>query len=269
MALALDATRGALTLGALLSLAAFASAAPTLDALPAPKHGRAARWSDTRVASVISAPKRASWKLWTLVLGATIAAWSGYVFRNAPATLAAVAVAVTSLAWIIATRDRSVRGDLPVLREVERSLQLKSNASTRSVWKVRDDGTGVGAGRLKLAPRPGFRANRGLEAVEWSVAWSPSLLRWQGAPVLTVRARKGTAMEKSLRLAATKAGRIVLSTDGAKLAWVVAWSGPERSVARELLAKIVREGFAPCKDSAKSQAPMELASDAQASATVA
>lgn len=242
MALSLDATRGALTVGAMLTLVSLTAIAPTLDALPAPRHGRAARWTDERV-KALDVRARSAWKLWAFVAIATIAAWAGYSTRSSPLTLASVAAAVASLAWIIATRDRSVAGDIPVLREVERSLRLKKGSTARAVWKVRDDGHGVGAARMKLAPRAGFRARKGLAAIEWSVSWTPSLLRWQGAPLLTVRARKGTAMEKTLRLAATKAGRIVLSTDGAQLAWVVSWSGAERPVAREMLSKIVSDCF--------------------------
>jgi hypothetical protein len=122
---------------------------------------------------------------------------------------------------------------------------------------------------LKLAPTPGFRASKGLEAVEWSVAWAPSLMRWQGSAVLTVRARKGTTMEKTLRLAATKAGRVVVSTDGAKVAWVVAWSGAERSVAREVLAKIVKDAFLPAKRAAEDTSHEALPSPAEVSVTVA
>lgn len=242
MALSLDATRGALTVGAMLTLASLSALAPTLDALPAPKHGRAARWAEERVAA-LDVRARSPWKLWAIVALATVGAWVGYAARSSPLALASVAASVAALAWIIATRERSVLGDVPVLREVERSLRLKKSSSARAVWKVRDDGQGVGAARMKLAPRAGYRARKGLAAIEWSVSWTPSLLRWQGAPLLTVRARKGSSMEKTLRLAATKAGRIVLSTDGAQLAWVVAWSGAERPVAREMLAKIVNDCF--------------------------
>jgi hypothetical protein len=271
MALALDATRGALTLGAMVALAGLVSAAPTLDALPPPRQGRASRWSDERVSAAILPAKSSLWKKWALLVASSALAWAGYVSRSSPAALVGVASSVALLAWIIATRDRSVRGDLPVLREVERSLGLAKNASSRPVWKVRDDGQGVGAARLKLAPKVGFRAQKGLDAIEWSVGWSPSLLRWQASPVLTVRARKGTTMEKTLRLAATKAGRVVSSTDGAKVAWVVAWSGAERSVAREALAKIVRDSFVAAKDATNTQgdAAVSLAPSADASATVA
>jgi hypothetical protein len=270
MALSLDATRGALTFGALLTLTSLVSAAPTLDALPAPRQGRASRWDEARVKQALDRSRAAApWKSWALVLVALIVAWAGYVLRSSPAAFGGVAAMVALLGWIVAKRQRSVSGDLSVLREVEHSLALKKSGSSRAVWKVRDDGRGVGAARLKLAPKPGFRASKGLEAVEWSVAWVPSLLRWQGSAVLTVRARKGTSMEKTLRLAATKAGRVVLSTDGAKVAWVVAWSGAERSVAREVLAKIVKDAFSPAKPAAEEPAHEALPSPAEASVTVA
>lgn len=270
MALALDATRGALTFGALLTLSSLVSAAPTLDPLPAPSQGRASRWDDARVRSALASQRRvSSWKSWALVALASVIAWAGYVARSAPAALGGVAAMVALLGWIVAKRERSVSGDLAVLSDVERSLGLKRGATGRVVWKVRDDASGVGAARMKLAPKPGFRLHKGLDAIEWTVAWSPSLLRWQGAPVLAVRARKGTTMEKTLRLAATKAGRIVVSTDGAKLAWVVAWSGAERAVAREVLAKIVKDAFLPAKQRAEERAAESLPSPAEASVTVA
>jgi hypothetical protein len=270
MALALDATRGALTFGALLTLTSLVSAAPTLEALPAPKVGRASRWDEARVKQALDAQRAPSaWRSWALVLVASIVAWAGYVLRSSPVALGGIAAMVALLGWIVAKRQRAVSGDLSVLREVERSLGLKKHGSIRTVWKVRDDGRGVGAARLKLAPTPGFRASKGLEAVEWSVAWAPSLMRWQGSAVLTVRARKGTTMEKTLRLAATKAGRVVVSTDGAKVAWVVAWSGAERSVAREVLAKIVKDAFLPAKRAAEDTSHEALPSPAEVSVTVA
>lgn len=270
MALALDATRGALTFGALLTLASLVSAAPTLEPLPPAQHGRASRWDEVRVNKALEAQRTPSaWKSWALVLVASIVAWAGYGYRSAPVTLAGVAAMVALLGWIVATRPRAVHGDLSVLHEVERSLGLKKYGSIRTVWKVRDDGQGVGAARLKLAPKPGFRACQGLEAIEWSVAWTPSLLRWQGSAVLTVRARRGTTIDKTLRLAATKAGRVTVSTDGAKVAWVVAWSGAERSVAREVLAKIVRHTFLPVKPAAREPSTQALPAPADANVTVA
>jgi hypothetical protein len=251
MALTLDATRGALTAGALLALTALVSIVPTLDPLGRPSTDRAARCEEDRVKDLERAKSGARSILnWWVALGAAaIVGWAGYFARSAPLALAGVASATALVAWILATRDRRASGELSVLRSVERSLALKqATGAARALWRVRGQGDGVGAARLKLAPRSGYRAHKGLEAIEWAVRWTPSLLRWEPSPVLTVRARRGSAMEKLLRLAATRAGRIALSTDGERLAWVVEWSGAERAVARESLAAIVREGIAKRKD---------------------
>ncbi|MBL8682008.1 MAG: hypothetical protein JNK05_22770 [Myxococcales bacterium] len=249
MGLSLDATQGALTAGSLVALLALVSSTPALEPLPRPSTDRAARCDDAQVRAIeresASGSSRAHLKSWVALTAAAILGWAGYFARSAAVALAGVASATALIAWILAKRDRRADGELSVLRAVERGLGIdNASGSARTLWRVRAKGAGVGVARLKLAPRPGFRAQKGLEAIEWAVRWAPSLLRWEPTPMLTVRAKRGSAMEKLLRIAATRAGRVVVATDGERLAWVVEWSGADRAVARESLASIVREGIA-------------------------
>jgi hypothetical protein len=246
MSTALDATQGALAGGSLVALVGLLAAAPSLDPLPPAATGRAVWWEQSRVdARADRAPAR--WRPWLALAVAMLLGWAGYAARSAPLSLFGVAASVALLGWLVASRERAARSDLAVLADVAKGVRIPAKSSTRLAWRVRDEGVGVGAAKLKIASRPGYRASKGLEAIEWCVERSASWLRWEAQPLLIVRARRGSAMEKTLRLAATRVGRLVVGTDGERLAWVVQWAGAERAVARETLAHIVREGYRPFK----------------------
>jgi hypothetical protein len=256
MASTLDAAQGALSWGALATLLALMSVAPALEPLPRPSATRAARWERARVETFVRGLRRAPIRLglWLATLSGLVAAGVGYATRSAALSLVGVSITVAMLGWITASRPRKACGEVLELLDVERSLALGKQRSVRTTWRVRSDGLGVGVAKLKLAPRPGHRARRGLEAIEWVVQWTPSILRWRALPMLCVRARRGSAIEKTLRIAGARAGRTVLSADGERIAWVVPWVGAERAVARRMLTVIVDEGFASIEEARASEA---------------
>jgi hypothetical protein len=241
MGCSLDASRGALAGGSLLALAGLLSSIPGLDPLPPRAEGRATRKEREQVARPRSSSTSAL-KIWLLLGLALALQWVGYAARSAGIALAATIAAVLVWIGLAARRQRSAGSEIEALGPVMDDPRFQDLSGARLLWRLRAEGVGVGSARVKLAPRPGFRASRGLEAIEWAVRWTPSWLRWQSEPALIVRARSGTRVERLLRLAAARVGRIVLSADGNRLAWVTAWSGAERAVARDALMAVLRDG---------------------------
>jgi hypothetical protein len=266
MGCSLDASPGALLGGSLVSLAGLLACAPALDPLPAPSTSRATRMEQAQVAA-LRVPAAGPAQTWLPLALALLLQWAGYAARSAHLSLAATVAAVFVWAALAAKRARGAGSEVEALWGVASDTRLQDRPGSRLLWRVRDGGIGVGAARVKVAPRPGFRAGRGLDAIEWAVRWTPSWLRWQADPVLIVRARAGTRLERVLRLAAARVGTIVLSADGEQLAWVCAWSGAERAVARDALATVLREGIVEATSGHRHGPAARVSPDASAEET--
>ncbi|MDP3276401.1 MAG: hypothetical protein Q8Q09_14480 [Deltaproteobacteria bacterium] len=241
LAHAVDALRGALTLGTALAVLAVLSA----TAAPAPlapfAHGRLRRVTKPTALAVV--PRvRLPWALLGLAL-ATCA--RGFGLRSAVASMVGAALGVAGLALLMARRESASVSEPEVLHEVEKSLQIREEKSRfRAEWRQRGErDEAPGAWALRLVAKSGYRLQNGLIALEWRVAHVPSALRWMARPTLVVRARMGSRIERDLRLAALRVGRLVVSTDGRTLAWCAPWFGVARGLARAQLGVMVAKGF--------------------------
>lgn len=262
MTLVLDAMRGSLTIGALMVLVAMLAAAPVLKPIKSSQHRfRPIAWSREKMMDYRkSLPASRSHRLATAVaLAGLVATGLAFVWRIPAVSLAGAAATLLAFGALIATRSRETENELHSLWPLSAGLkEFETSDRTQLAWRVRGDLAKPGALRLKLISRRGYRSARGLKAIEWSVRWEPSWLRWEAHPTLTVRAKVGERLEKSLRIAGARVGETVLSKDGTQIAWIVAWSGLEQSVARSLLTSIVKEAFAQVRPVHSQQAKTQV-----------
>jgi hypothetical protein len=268
MALVLDSVRGALTAGTLLILASTLAVAPSLRPLkPAPSDARPRAVSPSTLRDLVrNAPRsHALLAFGTVAWLGVIATALAFIWRIPALSLAGSASVLLALAGVIATRPREPNCEaLTLVPLADAIATLDVAARTQVAWRLRGNLQQPSSLRMKLIARRGFRSTRGLKSIELAVRWEPSWLRWEAHPVLTVRARTGERLEKSLRIAGARVGQTVLSEDGAQLAWTVAWSGLEKSIARSLLQSILSEAFAPAKHtrSLSDRASRETAEEA-------
>jgi hypothetical protein len=247
--LALLRVPGVVTTGALVALAGFALLAPRVRPLDAPEPSGPFRlWPDARALATADdgARIRGPWiAACVAVATGAVLAVAAAVTRNAWLGIGAIDLALVGMAAAVSFRRLLPARDALVLRGLARRLARLGgrDGATRVAWRVRGDGSRPGSVRLRLIPRPGYRLARGVHALECALAWQAGTLAWHPVAVLIVRVQTGSPMERSLRLAATRVGRIEVSPDGDQLALVAPLVGPDRRVALRELEALLPEAL--------------------------
>lgn len=240
----------AVTLGALLALVAFVLLAPRARAIEFADASMPARlWPDAR--ALATAPKRALFSRTQIAPALLIvaAAVGTIAWRLHSVAAGVVAVDLSCIAfgaWLVLRRTVPQR-DALLLASLARQFgrRFRRAGIARAAWRVRGDGTRPGSVALRVMPRPGNRFVRGVRAIECSIAWHAGAVSWHPVHLATVRVDRGTMLEKSMRLLATRLGWIETSRDGEEIAWVAEMIGPDRGTVMRALEDLVAESIAP------------------------
>ncbi len=239
---------GAVTAGTALVLAALALCIPRArPAVIADASVPARLWPDARALATARTKQPIARRLIApiaLLASAALAAWAirHHAVLQGVLAIDAACIAAGALACL---RALVPARDAALLRGLARAMgrRLRRAGLARVAWRVRGDGTRPGSVALRIVPRPGHRLARGVRAIECGMAWHAGAVSWHPLAMASVRVERGTPLEKSLRLMATRLGWIETSPDGDEIAWVAELIGPDRSAVLAALETLVAEAI--------------------------
>lgn len=240
---------GALVGGVALSLAGLGLTIPRIGRAPATPRERARVWTAAQVRAAMPEPGSLAARFGVALLSLVAFGTVAYALRAHDPWCALVGANAALLALLLAavTRRTEPEGDGPQLASIERGLKpvIKRTTGARIAWRVRGDGRAPGAMALRVISRAGYRFARGVRAIECRLVWSARALRWQASPRLVVRVEGGSPLERTLRLAATRVGRIEQVPERGEVALVAELEGPGRRDAMRTLEAVLSEAIVP------------------------
>jgi hypothetical protein len=218
----------ALPAGTLLVVIAIALRIPRREDVPLADQRAPARWVDGRVVAGL-APRSALGPLaLTALLAAGGLAAGAWAVRAGSLAAGVAAVDLTLLAGaLLALRLGSAPSDVSSLRSLGIALgrAVSAEGRARVAWRLRGAPSALGALRLRVVPRRGWRLARGVIAIEVACAWRRGMIAWQPRPFATIRAAQGSEAERALRELACRAGVVTVETDRPVVCYAVALAG--------------------------------------------
>lgn len=238
----------ALPAGTLLVVLAVALRVPRRVDLALADARSPARWVDGRAVDAL-APRTerrtTAFALAALLAAVALGAWA--VSHGALAAgIAAIDLALLGGA-ALALRGAAIPNDLQALRPlaVRLARAVSQEGRARIAWRLRGAPSALGALRLRVVPRRGWRLARGVISVEVACAWRRGMLAWHPRPYALVRVAQGSAAERPLRALATRAGAVMVERERPVVAYTVGLVGVDaaaffegiRALATELVVR--------------------------------
>ena len=217
----------ALPFGTLLVVLAIALRVPRRVDLALADDRSPARWVDNRAIESLSPPRPRAGLLApaSFIAAVGAAVWSvrhgSLVGGIAAIDLALLAGAALALRGVTPPSD--LRALRPLAVRLARAVSHEGRA--RVAWRLRGTPSMLGALRLRVVPRRGWRLARGVIAVEVACAWRRGALAWHPRPYAVIRVAQGSALERPLRELAARAGSVTVERERPVVAFCVGLTG--------------------------------------------